>query len=132
MKKPNKRLQPEDFSHRQRRVGEEVRHLLSSFLMRGDFYSDNPSSSLITITEVRMSVDLRHAFAFFMPLGGKGIEEALVSLKELAPQMRTFLAKSLRLRVAPMLHFEIDRTFEEVEKLEALLASNHVAQDLKA
>ena len=128
----NKRIQSQESTVRQRRVGEEIRASLSSFLARGEYDTPALSSNLITITEVRMSVDLKHAFAFIMPLGGKNIEETMVFLKNLAPLLRFHVAKSFRLKVAPVLHFEIDRSFEEVEKLQAILHSERVAKDLQA
>jgi ribosome-binding factor A len=127
--KPSK--QPAGPTQRQRRVGEEVRALLSSVLMRGDLYVPDFKSEVITITEVRMSVDLRHAFAFVMTLGGENLEATLATLKQIAPLLRSHLAKSLRLRSAPMLHFEPDKSFEEVDKLERLFRLPQVAQDLE-
>jgi ribosome-binding factor A len=119
-------------TQRQRRVGEEVRSLLSSIFLRGDHHIADFDSSRITVTEVRMSVDLRHAFAFVMTLGGEHLEETLVTLKQIAPLLRSLISKSLRLRTAPMLHFEPDKSFDEVDRLEALLRSPQVAQDLQS
>ncbi len=119
-------------TQRQRRVGEEVRALISSALMRGDLYIPDFDGTMITITEVRMSIDLRHAFAFVMPLGGENMDTTLETLKQIAPLLRSHLAKSMRLRAAPILHFEPDLTFDEVDRLERLFRLPQVAQDLKA
>lgn len=119
-------------TQRQRRVGEEVRALLSSALMRGDIHVDDFDSTRVTITEVRMSIDLHHAFAFVMPLGGEDMSGTLERLKEAAPFLRTHLAKSMRLRVAPQLHFEPDLTFDEVDRLEKIFRLPQVAQDLQS
>src|SRR3990167_1690298 len=97
-------------TQRQRRVGEEVRALLSSALLRGDIHVPDFDGTRITITEVRMSIDLHHAFAFVMPLGGDDMPGTLLKLKEISPMLRTHLAKALRLRIAPVLHFEPDLT----------------------
>ncbi len=132
MTKSKSNKQPAGPTQRQRRVGEEVRALLSSCLMRGDFHVPDFDGSLITITEVRMSVDLRHAFAFVMTLGGDNLEETISTLKQIAPLLRSHLAKSLRLRSAPMLHFEPDKTFDEVDRLERLLRLPQVVQDLQS
>ena len=126
------RQQSTTLTQRQRRVGEEVRHLLSSCLVKDDFHIEGFDTACITVTEVRMSADLKHAYAYVMPLGGKKVEEALVVLKGIAPSLRTFLAKKLRLRTAPSLHFEADKTFDEVDRLEGILRSDHVAQDLSS
>jgi ribosome-binding factor A len=128
--KPSK--QPLGPSQRQRRVGEEVRALLSSVLRREDIHVPDFNGSLVTVTEVRMSVDLRHAFAFVMTLGGENLDSTLLVLKQIAPLLRSHLAKSMRLRTAPMLHFEPDTSFDEVDRLEKLLRSPRVAQDLQS
>lgn len=117
-------------SQRQLRVGEEVRALMSACLMRGDVYIEDFNGSLVTITEVRMSVDLKHAFAFVMTLGGENLNETLVKLKQIAPLLRSYLAKSMNLRTVPILHFEPDKTFDEVDKLERIFRLPQVAQDL--
>lgn len=117
-------------TQRQRRVGEEVRQLLSTCLMKDDFHIEGFNTATITVTEVRMSADLKHAYAYVMPLGGEKVEKTLEILKNIAPQLRTFIAKKMRLRVAPVLHFEADKTFEQVDRLEALFKSDRVAQDL--
>ena len=118
-------------TQRQRRVGEEVRGLISECLARESFYVEGFNPAAVTITEVRMSIDLKHAFAFVMPLGGENVQETIAALKEVAPQIRTYLSKKLRLRLAPVVHFEEDKTFEQVERLETLLRSKQVAQDIK-
>lgn len=117
-------------SQRQLRVGEEVRALLSACLMRGDVYIEDFDGSKITITEVRMSVDLRHAFAFVMTLGGEDLDKNMTKLKQIAPLLRSYLAKGMNLRTVPILHFEPDKTFDEVDRLERLFRLPHVAQDL--
>jgi ribosome-binding factor A len=132
MTKPNKTNLAAGPTQRQRRVGEEVRALLSSCLMRGDVYIADFNGSLVTITEVRMSIDLRHAFCFVMTLGGENLEKTLVKLKQIAPLLRAHLAKSMRLRAAPIIHFEPDKTFDEVDRLEKLFKNPIVAQDLQA
>lgn len=126
----SKHQQPGTLTQRQRRVGEEVRQLLSVCLMKDDFHIEGFNVSVITVTEVRMSADLKHAFAYVMPLGGEKIAKTLKVLKKITPQLRTYISKNLHLRIAPFLHFEVDQSFDQVDRLEALLKSTHVAQDL--
>lgn len=130
MTKSNKNTKHAGPSQRQLRVGEEVRALMSACLMRGDVYIEDFNGSLVTITEVRMSVDLKHAFAFVMTLGGENLDETLAKLKQIAPLLRSYLAKSMNLRTVPILHFEPDKTFDEVDKLERIFRLPQVAQDL--
>lgn len=132
MTKSKKNSQAAGPSQRQRRVGEEVRALLSACLMRGDVYIEDFNGSLVTITEVRMSVDLRHAFSFVMTLGGENLDETLVKLKQISPLLRSYLAKSMSLRTVPILHFEPDKTFDEVDRLERIFRLPVVARDLQA
>ncbi|MBL0941726.1 MAG: 30S ribosome-binding factor RbfA [Alphaproteobacteria bacterium] len=117
-------------SQRQRRVGEEVRKILSSLMLQGEIRNEVLYGVSITVTEVRMSVDLKHAFIFVMPLGGKNLEGIVVALTKIAPFLRSHLSKSLSLRTVPILHFEPDRSYDEAEKIDKLLKSDRVVQDL--
>lgn len=117
-------------TQRQRQVGEEVRHILSSLLQQGLWQEEALQDCSITISEVRMSIDLKHAFAFVIPLGGNNSSEVVGALNRSAPQIRHRLGKSIRLRMVPKLRFEYDQSFETANHIENLLRSPHVAQDL--
>jgi ribosome-binding factor A len=117
-------------SQRQRRVGEEVRKILSPLMLQGEIRNDVLYGVSITVTEVRMSIDLKHAFIFVIPLGGKNIEDIVAALTKIAPFLRSHISKSLNLRNVPILHFEPDRSYDEAEKIDKLLKSQKVAQDL--
>jgi len=118
-------------TQRQRQVGEEVRHILSALLQQGLWEDELLQDCSITISEVRMSIDLKHAFAFVMPLGGQNTSDVVKALNKCSPQLRYQLGKSLRLRTVPSLRFEYDHSFETASHIEDLLRSPHVAQDLQ-
>lgn len=121
-------------SQRQLKVGEEIRHLLSTAFMRGDFKNASALKAPITVTEVRMSGDLRHANAFIMPLSGIGKqspEEVLDILKACEPSIRHGISKKLTMKFLPKIIFRIDTTFDEAEKISRLLHNERVQKDLK-
>jgi len=106
---------------RQLRVGEEIRHVLSEMFTRGDVHDAALSGRMITVSEVRMSPDLRHATCFVMPLGGEELDEVLIGLKRAAPYLRGEVARRVRLRLAPELAFKADQGFDHAERISALL-----------
>ena len=112
------------------RVGEQVRHVLSEILARGDVHDATLQSHLVSVTEVRMSPDLRHATVFVKPL--LGADEAVV-IKALRTNTAFFqreVAERVRSRFAAKLKFLPDESFDEGGKIDALLRTPHVAQDL--
>jgi ribosome-binding factor A len=108
-------------SQRQLRVGEEIRHMLAQILARGDLHDPELFDVAITVTEVRMSPDLRQATAFVTPLGGADMERVVAALGRAAPFLRGQIGRELRLRYTPALAFEPDRTFEEAGRIDRLL-----------
>ena len=117
-------------SQRQLRVGEELRHGLARVLARGGFRDPALSSLNVTVTEVRMSPDLKNATAFVVPLGGAGLEEAVAALNRAAGLFRTQVAREVRLRHAPRISFEADRSFDNAYKMSEILARPRVRRDL--
>ena len=130
MRNPAKRYQSSPLSQRQLRVGEEVRHILSGILARGESFIDEVESTPLTISDVRISADLKHAFVYVMPLGGNNKQEICKALNENKAKLRHYLAKNLSLRVVPQLRFELDAMYDQMSSLNTLLHSSHVAQDL--
>lgn len=118
-------------SQRQLRVGEELRHELAAILQRGDFRDPDLLDLNVTVTEVRISPDLRAATAFVTPLGGGKLGSALAALRRAAPFLRGQLAKALKLRYAPSLSFEPDVSFDYAGRIDAILHSPEVARDLE-
>ena len=117
-------------SQRQLRVGEELRHGLARVLARGGFRDPALSSLNVTVTEVRMSPDLKNATAFVVPLGGGGLEEAVAALNRAAGLFRTKVAREVRLRHAPRISFEADRSFDYAHKMREILARPRVRRDV--
>ena len=121
---------PRPASQRQLRVGEEIRHLLAQLLRPGELRDPALREANITVTEVRLSPDLRNATAFVMPLAGANAGEIMAGLRRSAPFLKTRLARELDLRFVPNLVFALDRAFESAERIAALLASPAVERDL--
>lgn len=117
---------------RQLRVGEEIRHALASVFERGDLRDPELAGRPLTVTEVRVSPDLRNATVFVVPLGGGDVAPLLAGLKRSKPFLRHALAKSVDLRMVPDLWFEADRSFEQVSRIEAILAKPEVRRDVEA
>jgi len=118
-------------SQRQLRVGELIRHKLAEMLARGEIYDDVLASHVVTITEVRMSPDLRLATAYVMPLGGKDTKVVIEALGRNSKFIRGEVSHAVDLRVAPEVRFREDETFEEVTRIDQLLHSDKVRRDVE-
>ena len=114
------------------RVGEEVRHALSAILMRGEVHDDVLASHVVSVTEVRMSPDLRHATAFVKPLLGQDEQAVLKALRTRTAYLQREVARSVKLKFAPRIKFLADESFDEGSHIDALLRNPHVARDLGA
>ncbi|MEQ1688416.1 MAG: 30S ribosome-binding factor RbfA [Sphingopyxis sp.] len=114
------------------RVGEEVRHALSAVLARGAVHDDVLAAHVISVTEVRMSPDLRHACAFVKPLLGKDEAAVLKALRTNTAFLQREIAKSVKLKFVPRIKFLADESFDEGSHIGQLLRAPHVAQDLQA
>ena len=121
---------PEGRSVRLLRVGEQVRHILSELLQRGDVHDDVLQSHLVSVTEVRMSPDLRHATVFVKPLLGQDEEAVLKALRQNTAYLQREVAQRLGLKFAPKLKFLADESFDEAHRIERLLNDPKVARDL--
>lgn len=120
----------EDRSVRLLKVGERVRHVLSELLMRGEVHDDTLTAHHISITEVRMSPDLRQAKVYAKPLLGGDEEEVLTALRRNTAYLQREVAQRLGLKFAPRLKFLADESFDEAERIEKLLSDPKVARDL--
>lgn len=118
-------------SQRQLRVGEEIRHAMSEVLNRTSFNDPNLEGVIITISEVRISPDLKNATAFVVPLGGADLDAVTKSLNKANGFFRRELSHMLRLRSCPRIGFEPDTSFDEAAKINTLLQSDSVQQDLR-
>ncbi|MFT3977884.1 MAG: 30S ribosome-binding factor RbfA [Sphingomonas bacterium] len=119
-----------DRSVRTLRVGEQVRHVLSEILQRGDVHDDTLASHLVSITEVRMSPDLRHATVFVKPLLGKDEEVVLKALRTNTAFLQREVARRVNMKYAAKLKFIADESFDEGSHIDALLRAPGVARDL--
>ena len=117
---------PEGRSVRLLRVGEQVRHILSELLQRGDVLQ----SHLVSVTEVRMSPDLRHATVFVKPLLGQDEEAVLKALRTNTAFLQREVAHRVRMKYAAKLKFIADESFDEGTHIDRLLRDPKVAQDL--
>ena len=122
---------PEGRSVRLLRVGEQVRHALSDILVRGDVHDDVLASHSISITEVRMSPDLRHATVFVKPLLGADEAEVLAALKRNVRYLRGEVSRRVNTKYAAALKFLPDESFDEGSHIDALLRAPAIARDLK-
>ena len=121
---------PEGRSVRLLRVGEQVRHVLSEILQRGDVHDDTLQSHLVSVTEVRMSPDLRHATVFVKPLLGQDEDVVLKALRTNTAYLQREVATRVRMKYAAKLKFLADESFDEGSKIAELLRAPKVAQDI--
>jgi ribosome-binding factor A len=117
-------------SQRQLRVGEEVRHALARLLRPGELRDPVLHQANITVTEVRMSPDLRNATAFVMPLAGAKTDEIMAGLERSTGFLKARIGRGLGLRFTPNLVFAFDRAFENAERITRLLSDPAVERDL--
>ena len=112
------------------RVGEQVRHVLSDILQRGDVHDDTLTSHMVSITEVRMSPDLRHATVFVKPLLGQDEEAVLKALRQNTAYLQREVAHRVRTKYAARLKFLADESFDEGMRIDTILRKPEVARDL--
>jgi ribosome-binding factor A len=117
-------------SQRQLRVGEEIRHALAEIFLRTEFHDPALEKAHLTISEVRMSPDLKHAMVFVTKLGNQDVTPLLPALKRVAPFLRAQVAPKLGLRVTPEIKFLRDEALDQATKINVLLHKPEVARDL--
>ena len=118
-------------TQRQLRVGELLRHVLVDILGRGELRDPDLVGASVTVTEVRVSPDLRNAAVFVMPLGGSRTEEVVAALGRAAPYLRRMIGQSVTMKYSPALSFLADHAFDEGSKIEGILRSATVSRDLQ-
>ena len=118
-------------SQRQLRVGEELRHALARILGRGIFSDPVLAEASITVTEVRISPDLKNATVFVMTLGGRDLGAIVRALNHAAGFVRNQMAEEVTLRYLPRLGFQPDVTFDQAERIAEILTHPKVAHDLE-
>ena len=121
---------PETRSVRLLKVGEQVRHILSELLTRGEVHDLVLAAHSVSVTEVRMSPDLRHAMIFVKPLLGADEDVVLKALRTNTAYFQREVAARLGLKYAAKLRWRADESFDEGGRIDALLRTKHVARDL--
>ncbi|MEP1933347.1 MAG: 30S ribosome-binding factor RbfA, partial [Roseibium sp.] len=116
---------------RQLRIGEIIRKALSESLTRGEVRDPVLETSVVSVSEVKMSADLKIATVYIAPLGPQDIKAIVKALSENAKFLRGRIAKALSLKYTPNLRFQVDNSFDEYAKVDALLRSPKVARDLE-
>ena len=119
-------------SQRQLRVGEEVRHALARILARGELRDPQIAEVSLTVTEVRVSPDLKNATAFVVPLGGGDLGPVVGALNKAAGFLRGQLGTEVTLRYTPRLSFEPDVSFDEAAKVREILSRPSVRRDVQS
>lgn len=122
---------PETRGVRLLKVGEQVRHVLSDILARQQVHDDVLTAHSVSVTEVRMSADLRHASVFVKPLLGAEEQEVLQALRENTAFFQREVAQRLKLKYAAKIKFLPDESFDEANRIERLLADPRVKRDLE-
>ncbi|MDP1909346.1 MAG: 30S ribosome-binding factor RbfA [Hyphomicrobium sp.] len=117
-------------TQRQLRIGELVRHKLAEMLSRGEIHDDIIASHVITVPEVRLSPDLKLATAYVVTLGGDDSAVVIEALNRNKKYIRAQVAQAVNLKFAPDIRFLRDETFEEASRIDQLLASSKVRQDI--
>lgn len=119
----NQKLGP---SQRQLRVGEAIKKTLSEIFVRGHMFRGELAGISVTVSEVRVTPDLKNAMAFVMPLGGFKAEQVLKYLNENTNEIRYWVTQKIEMKFSPKIHFKLDNTYEYAEKIESLLIKAEV------
>lgn len=118
---PRKKTSTE-VSQRQLKVAEQIRHALYGFFLNEDFLNSSLEGISITVTEVKISPDLKNSTAYVSALGGKEPEDFANILNEISPQIRHVLASKVNFRYMPKIYFKLDDSFERVAKINSLFS----------
>lgn len=122
---------PKGPTQRQLRVGELIRHELAAILTRGEIHEPALAKTVISVTQVRLSPDLKLATCYIMPLGGQDEKPIIAALDGHKRYLRGEIAHRVNLKFAPELRFRRDETFDEALRIDRLLYSEKVQRDLK-
>lgn len=117
-------------SQRQLRVAELIRRRLSEVLAQGDIHDPDLNAHSITVSEVRVSPDLKIATAYVMSLGGRDADTALTALRRNKGEIRRTLGRGLQLKFAPEIRFVLDETFDRLDDTRRMFADENVRRDL--
>lgn len=120
-------------SHRMLKVGEAMRHALAEMLARGEVRDPALDRAIVSVSEVRVSPDLRHATAYVMPVGASADDQAavLAALNAHARAFRHEMARRVNTKYAAELRFRLDESYDEAARIDSLLRAPRVARDLE-
>jgi ribosome-binding factor A len=118
-------------TQRQLRVGEELRNALAKIFAHGETHVPVLDSSSITVSEVRISPDLKNATAYVMPLAAKNKDAVMAALKEHAGRIRSLISKEVVLRAVPRIGYKLDVSYENANRIAELLNSERVRADVE-
>ena len=118
-------------SQRQLRVAQEIKKIIAGFIDRGEVRNLENIDTMVTVTKVSVSPDLKYCTVWFMTTNGNFLQEVLGGLQLASNFLRKQVAAKTSLRYVPEINFRVDKSFEEVDKIEKLLRNPKVAQDLK-
>src|SRR5262245_39306781 len=123
------RQNPKEPSQRQLRVGEQIRHILAETMQRGSFNEEVLFDANLSVSEVKVSPDLKHATAYVMSLGGANMDEILPALNRDKNVFKKEIARGAGLRFTPTIRFVADNSFNEAEKIENILREIHAEKE---
>ena len=112
-------------SQRQLRVGEMIKQSLGQIFLKGEAKVPTLETNNITVTEVRMSPDLKNARVYVIPLGGKDLDKVVDLLTDFSYLVRKALAKKIHMKYLPKISFTGDKSFDYAEKIEKLIKESH-------
>lgn len=121
--------EPAGPSQRQLRVGEMLRHVIAGVIERGELRDPHAAGIPVTVTEVRVSPDMRSAIVFVVPLGGRDTDTVVEALRRAAPFLRRRVAEEVTLKFLPALKFEADTAFDHATRIDKLLRDAPPAAD---
>jgi len=127
---PRQQPTAETRSVRLLKVGESARHVIADILTRGQVHDEVLTAHSVSVTEVRMSPDLRLAQVYVKPLLGADEAEVLTALRQNTAFFQQALARALKLKYAAKIRFIADASFDEAQRIAALLADPRVARDI--
>ena len=119
-------------SQRMLRVAELIRHAVAQLLSRGEINDPDLAGLVVTVPSVKMSPDLKLATIYVLPMGGQGRDSIVATLDRHKKFLRTEIAHQVNLKYAPDIRFRVDESFDKADRIDALLHSPKVAQDLLA
>lgn len=122
---------PKGPTQRQLRVGELIRHELASILSRGEIHDPVLAKSVISVTQVHLSPDLKLATCYIMPLGGQDEKPVIAALDSHKKYLRGEMARRVNLKFAPELRFRRDEAFDEALRIDRLIYSEKVQRDVR-